>query len=726
MRVGVSGFQVIMDEEISQKDAICRLSRDQIPPYLHNSSLFFEFFESCAQDDTQNDDLCDSSSDFVDIPCKYIKMGLTLDSVNDVRHLLSTLRYWCIEDQPDIPDELLAYTLHCSPKEVISLTQTLNDFKDMPFVRNVLIRLIAPQRERHHKDTSQGVCWKPNSLEKPSKLHFHALLHNENEGDSRGFFGVISSIFNVRVCLSREPTLKEHVSKHTQVAPNRKCSFELSSTPLQRPLVHRGSNFKFESEKVSVDLHMAQLLIACEVGSLRCVTYLHEVVGVPLQSPAPYIHVVQGGSTEDDALACMQYLLDHNCPCDVTVAEAALLELQQMQEPKLRSKNSAGGAHACLLYLIEQYDNPLPCQGCAECSFCRQLVELGLLPCIRAISARCVALTGKASPCFSKSTANEAALHGQVACLQYLHEHGNCLVDEWTCVAASRGGYLACLRYAHEQGAPWHSLVCEMAARQGSMDCLQYAHEHGCPWIFETCTGAAETGHLDCLRYAHENGCEWNNWVLHMSIVEGHLDCLKYGIEGGCPFDADKLLLIATEHGRLECLQYLMESAVLADHITGLREESRERIVRGALRGRDFAVHKNETKSAESRRVASEEGCFEYLMQRRFSGVPERVEAFEIHKMRLQKVADAEPLATFLVRRGLLRCLAAVYDRGLLTEWSTQLCTIAAEKDYVDCLRFLHTHGCPWDEDTCDQAVLFNSWACLKYARSHHCPCEWD
>eukprot|EP01113_Clastostelium_recurvatum_P037854 TRINITY_DN5578_c0_g1_i1.p1 TRINITY_DN5578_c0_g1~~TRINITY_DN5578_c0_g1_i1.p1 ORF type:complete len:232 (+),score=12.34 TRINITY_DN5578_c0_g1_i1:12-707(+) len=76
------------------------------------------------------------------------------------------------------------------------------------------------------------------------------------------------------------------------------------------------------------------------------------------------------------------------------------------------------------------------------------------------------------------------------------------------------------------------------------------------------------------------------------------------------------------------------------------------------------------------------------------------------------------------------RAAAAIGDLGLLQymhrdglELNTPGLTLSAAK-HLPCLRYLHEHGCPWDEDTCKQAAFHGSIASLRYAHEHGCP--WD
>jgi hypothetical protein len=49
-------------------------------------------------------------------------------------------------------------------------------------------------------------------------------------------------------------------------------------------------------------------------------------------------------------------------------------------------------------------------------------------------------------------------------------------------------------------------------------------------------------------------------------------------------------------------------------------------------------------------------------------------------------------------------------------------CSCAAENGHLECLKYAHEHGCPWNENTCLNAAENGHLECLKYAREHGCP----
>ena len=74
---------------------------------------------------------------------------------------------------------------------------------------------------------------------------------------------------------------------------------------------------------------------------------------------------------------------------------------------------------------------------------------------------------------------------------------------------------------------------------------------------------------------------------------------------------------------------------------------------------------------------------------------------------------------------GKLECLHFICEKGGGKYWDEVTCEKAAENGSVECLEcleYLHTHGCPWNESTCDIAAANGNIECLQYAYENGCP----
>jgi hypothetical protein len=160
----------------------------------------------------------------------------------------------------------------------------------------------------------------------------------------------------------------------------------------------------------------------------------------------------------------------------------------------------------------------------------------------------------------------------------------------------------------------------KLAVENGDLAELKRLHEQeGAELSREVLVLAAEHGHLDCLRYIRESGCRWNALVLANSAYNGHLECLRYALENGCdPLLPTMITTSAANSGQLDCLKYLRE-------------------------------------------------------EKQF-------------------------------------------------EWDYQTTAAAAGKGSLECLKYAHENGCNWDETTCQLAASSGHLECLKYAHEHGCP----
>ena len=73
-----------------------------------------------------------------------------------------------------------------------------------------------------------------------------------------------------------------------------------------------------------------------------------------------------------------------------------------------------------------------------------------------------------------------------------------------------------------------------------------------------------------------------------------------------------------------------------------------------------------------------------------------------------------------MYKRQHLECLKYLHERGC--PWNEETCQNAAEKGHLECLKYAHEHGCRWDELTCGAAAYVNEIECLRYAQDHGAP----
>ena len=72
--------------------------------------------------------------------------------------------------------------------------------------------------------------------------------------------------------------------------------------------------------------------------------------------------------------------------------------------------------------------------------------------------------------------------------------------------------------------------------------------------------------------------------------------------------------------------------------------------------------------------------------------------------------------------KGYLNCLK--YAKKNDCFWDERTCNKAAKNGHLDCLKYAIENGCPWDEWTCVWAAQYGHLEVLQWARTNGCP--WD
>jgi len=135
----------------------------------------------------------------------------------------------------------------------------------------------------------------------------------------------------------------------------------------------------------------------------------------------------------------------------------------------------------------------------------------------------------------------------------------------WFCLEVVATNKLEFLKWVREvKKCDWDEETINVAARIGNLEMLKYCFAHDCPCDErDSCVQAAATGYLDCLRFLFDK-LKPSREVERVATMEaaacGQLDILKYCIEErkitDCLVDCVGL---ASEHGKLICLKYLVE-----------------------------------------------------------------------------------------------------------------------------------------------------------------------
>jgi hypothetical protein len=71
------------------------------------------------------------------------------------------------------------------------------------------------------------------------------------------------------------------------------------------------------------------------------------------------------------------------------------------------------------------------------------------------------------------------------------------------------------------------------------------------------------------------------------------------------------------------------------------------------------------------------------------------------------------------IKHNKLDCLESAYNNGCSMD---ETCDYAAMYGRLECLKFLHKHGCKWNDQTSKIAVMNGNLDCLKYLCENGCP----
>eukprot|EP01032_Pedospumella_encystans_P010466 gene10466-12227_t len=71
---------------------------------------------------------------------------------------------------------------------------------------------------------------------------------------------------------------------------------------------------------------------------------------------------------------------------------------------------------------------------------------------------------------------------------------------------------------------------------------------------------------------------------------------------------------------------------------------------------------------------------------------------------------------------GQVECIKYLHENGC--PWDTDAITEAASRGFLDCVTYLHTNGCPWNTYTMKEASYNSHMKCVEYLYVNGCP--WD
>lgn len=684
------------------------MTKAQVPAYLFES----EFYKGLGAGD----------DDEFDIPQEYFKPTVSVANVEDLAHLLHTMKFWGLCRLPLEIIELFILNANAfSSDEYAGVCKVLLEF-DVEFGLHELYQSVSKCANYKQRLSASVQCGREDVLEYVSRFHEQVNPALVKAVAENGHIELLIQVSGACSKLSRRNPFKE-VSVTTVAARGHLACLKF--------LFDKGCAKKRDTCRA-----------AAEKGHLACLKLAHEY-------GCAWNKTVRNATAYFGHLECLKYTLEHGCPLDNDAACAA----------------AEGGQLECLKYLLDKGVKIIN-------RTCNAAAAGGSIECLKLLQARGVLA-------WDASCAIYAANSGQLTCLTWLLDEGcraNHLAVEMAAQAGydqcldlllSRGcpglpesvntaagrGHLACLQVLKKFNVPidtqrndddlpmWRSYdygtvyarslfevgyevpSCTMlyAIESGNVECVEYLcannlctlsarltdeatriadrfsilkilFQHNCPWSIDACKNAADNCDLESLKFAHENGAPWDQRTTTSAVQHSNVPCLKYALAHGCPCSGDACDL-AAERGRLDILQSLHE------HGCALT-----------------------LKTCVAAATYKFSDCLTYAITH---GAP--VDATVCTAVATLPNYSHRTDNLRRIPHPALQVMERAHELGC--PWDERTCAAAASlpDSQIGLLQFLHEHGCPWDASTTTAAAIrAKRQHILTYAVEHGCPCAAD
>lgn len=435
-----------------------RVRPSDLPLFIRAGGTFQNFPNPTDEDD----------DDGMDIPIKYMKFDDVLNSIDDVHHYLSTLRYWDVQNV--IPASLVSFYMKSLKRTIRPITVEYS--KHIPLLK-VLQEIHEARREKRMEIAAGGGL--------VEVMHYFSNSHYVN----------VAEVCNAAAkgghleCLEYARELGYPWGEETTLSAVRHNHFQCLQFALQNGC--------------PISRHQS-MEVALKFGSVPILRLLHEH-GISWPNDTTVILTYRG------ALEHLIYAHNTGCEwrertCAVAASHGHLDCLRFAHEQggcsltfDVAQSAAMAGHLDCLVYA---YKNGCPLH---EGNLCGAAASSGHVDCLRFLHEHGCALVD--------GICESAVRGGSVACLQYLHEQGCSLnAGSKLCVKAAELGHLQSLIYLREVAkVEWDEDTTYIAARRGKVNCLAYAHEHGCPWSSKVFYAAEQSGVEECVAYVVRHGC---------------------------------------------------------------------------------------------------------------------------------------------------------------------------------------------------------------------------
>ena len=479
------------------------IKRSEIPTYLHKSAFYQ------ALDEEEDGE--------IDVPDLTMKLDCTINSTKDLEQLLSTLRFWMVDE---IPVTLLDYLCDAKSDEYHKVCVLDRYGSQLPYL--VQMEMLAKKtsvKKIFKMILANGWLQLLQYFQRKYKitwtLGMAAVAVENGQLECLRIAHEQGSPLDAQLCILAAKHKHLHCLQylHEQGCAwsRHVCKFAAANGDLAMLTYAHQQGCKWNAEVY---------LAAAQGGHLQCLKYANEQ-GLVMSDNPHYAHGPCTAAASHGHLDCLAYLRELDFSWDAETMSGA-----------------ARGGHAdCLRYTIEH-----GCPGTGDC--CRCAVIENQPQCLELAMELGCPLT---SSCFA-----QAANEDNLKLLKFLHEH-DCPIDNLDVIAnAARAGSLRCLTYAHSvMQRPLTEYAFTCAAKEGNLACLRYLHDNDCPCDATASAGAARYGQLENLRFLRDHNYPWDALTIHKYIDSYHPDerILDYAFEHGCPFGMEEVMLAcANDH----------------------------------------------------------------------------------------------------------------------------------------------------------------------------------
>jgi len=246
------------------------------------------------------------------------------------------------------------------------------------------------------------------------------------------------------------------------------------------------------------------------------------------------------------------------------------------------------------------------------------------------------------------------------------------------------------------------------AAAAGDLPTLQWLRSQGCAWdestTFSPCTMAAEQGQRETLLWLRAQGCNWDEGTCLAIVYQEWWDLLVWAQATGCPWDSSACYGAALR-GRQDILEWLHNAGCPWD----------EWACAGAAEHGHFALL----------RWLISQGCPWDTYTYAGAAWQGRLDVLQWLMALPQACALTAPyIGQMAAQGGHLEVLKWLHSHGC--PWDEATCSAAARGGQLDVLKWLRQHDCPWNEDTCAMAAHEGHLEVLKWLREQTPPCPWN